>query len=104
MSKSLPLFLIKPKSMSEADIKRAERRCGIIIVECEDADAARFLEQPISAPLDEQARASLELMRVVMSHPENQQYGKSWLVNWFCKTLMNNKPAAPILPVKGKSK
>lgn len=103
MNKPYPLFLIKPKSMAEADIKRAERRCGIVIIECDEPDAARFLEKPLSAPLDEQAAAALELMRHVMDNPSGS-FDKSYLVKWFCRVLMNSPRPKPVPPVKGKAK
>jgi hypothetical protein len=94
-----PLFLIKPKSMSRRDIKRAEAG-GFIIVECSEPEAARFLEPPLMANLDEQARAGLWLMRFVT---ENQgPYQRADLTRNLVKILMDGHRPAAVPSVKAK--
>ena len=103
-----PLFLIKPKTISAKDIKRAEQRCGITIVECSDPETARFLEPPIDADIDAQARAALSLFRYIVRGTESPTtvfYGGN-LIKWFTNTLIE-QPLPPRVPrvrhLKGKT-
>ena len=87
-----PLFLAKPGSISRKDILRAERICGICIIECIDPDAARFCEPPLGANLDEQARAALDLMRLIV-HSDKSSFTGGDLTKWFVGQLLSwNKP------------
>lgn len=85
-----PLFLVKPKSMSPRDIRRAEKLAGICIVECAEPESARFLEPPIgAASIPEQAQAALMLMRHVMAQGHSTStFVKADLVKWFVDALM----------------
>ena len=53
------LFLVKPNTVSREDITRAEQLSMICIIECAEPESARFLEPPLDAGLDRQARAGL---------------------------------------------
>ena len=99
-SKAKPLFLVKPDTMSRADIRRAERLCGICIVECKTPDEARFLDPPLDAQIDVQARAALALTRIVVQHQETT-FTRSTLLKWFVSHLTDQAPGA-VTPVKRK--
>ena len=90
-----PLFVVKPKTMTRRDINRAEKHAGIIVVECEDPEQARFLEPPIDAEIDVQARGALDLMRVVASGT-TINYSRDWLVTWFVNALMRERRPEPV--------
>jgi hypothetical protein len=96
-----PLFIVKPGSMSRADIRRAEKQAFICVVECDAPDAVRFLEPPPNAGLDVQARAALSLMRFVTNGVGPFQRGE--LLKWFVDAILNykNPPASveKVLPV-----
>ncbi len=95
-----PLFLTKPKTISREDIKRAERLCGICIVECAEPDATRFCEPPIGMDLDTQARAALTLMRTIVNH-ESQNFSRAELTKWFVKELISWNQPNSVPVVKG---
>lgn len=87
-----PLFLAKPGDISRKDISRAERFCGICIIECANPDATRFCEPPLGADLDEQARAALTLMRIIVNQ-DSPNFARSDLTKWFVQELMSwNRP------------
>lgn len=65
-SRMKPLFLVKPGTMSRADIRRAEKLAGVCIVECADPEGSRYSDPPIDAEIDVQARAALSLLRVIL--------------------------------------
>lgn len=93
MSEGLrPLFLAKPNSISRSDISRAEKLCGICIIECVDPEATRFCHPPIDAKLDAQALAALDLMRMVSSSG-TLNFSRGDLTRWFVDQLLTwNKP------------
>jgi len=97
-----PLFLALPGSISRRDILRAEKMCGICIVECKDPDAARYSEPPLGANLDEQSRAALSLMRVIVSAGE-QNFTRGQLTKWFVEELLTWKRPPEVKRVKVKS-
>ncbi len=98
-----PLFLVTPGSVSQKDIRRVERGCGIVMVECKEPDAARYSEPPIGADLDEQARAALSLLRVVISNPA-ENFSRAQLTKWFVEQLLSWKKPENIPPVKQAAK
>jgi hypothetical protein len=91
-----PLFIVKPGTMSRADIKRAEKLAAICVVECSDPDAVRFLEPPPDAGLDVQARAALSLVRLVTNGTGPYQRGE--LLKWFVDQILNFKGAPATVP------
>ena len=93
------LFLVKPNSVSRKDIKRVEQQCGICIVECTDTDAARYSEPPLGADLDSQARAALELLRVVL-RSSTPDFKRGDLLRWFVDELVNNQKPVDVGKVK----
>lgn len=92
-NKVQPLFLVVPGSISPRDKHRAEKLCGICIVECKDTAAARYSEPPLGANLDEQARAALTLMRRITNH-DSASFLRGDLVKWYVQELFlwDNKP------------
>lgn len=86
-----PLFLIKPRTMSPDDIKRVEEQCGIVIVECEEPDAVRLLEPPVSADISEQARASLQVMRKILALPDGTM-NRGQVTRWFVELMLAPVP------------
>ncbi len=97
-----PLFLIKPKTIGARDIRRAEKMAGICIIECQEPEAARFLEPPIDAEIDVQARAALSLMRYIMRNTTSatQTYYASTLIQTFVDALMYAPTPAKVPSVK----
>ena len=96
-----PLFLVKPKTMSRRDIRRAEQQAGICIVECADPESARYSEPPLGANLDDQARAALSLFRMVMG-AQMVEFKRSELMKWFIEALLKGAPPTPVPPVPRK--
>jgi hypothetical protein len=94
-----PLFLVKPKSVSEKDIRRVERLCGICMVECAEPEMARYSEPPLGANLDEQARAALSLLRMVL-RSESANFTRGELTRWFVDKLINGGKVQNVPPVK----
>lgn len=90
-----PMFVIKPKTMSRRDINRAEKACGIVIIECAEPEDARFLEAPIDAEIDIQARGALDLMRVIVTGTTTH-YSRDWMVTWFVNALMRERKPEPV--------
>ena len=100
-----PLFLVKPKTMSARDIQRAEKLAGVCIVECADPETARFLEPPIDANIDVQARAALSLMRYIVKSTGNStttHYGAT-LIKMFVETILS-APTPAVVPRVGEMK
>lgn len=100
-----PILLVKPGTVSRRDITRAERKGGICIVECETPWQARFVEAPLHANIDEQARAALSLLRYVLNGPvTGTSYTRGELTKVFVDAIVNfnAKPAhvAPVPAVK----
>lgn len=87
-----PLFLVKPGSVSRVDIRRAERLAGVCIIECTEPDSTRYSEPPLGANLDDQARAALSLMRIVINS-NSASFQRSELTKWFVAELLSwNRP------------
>jgi hypothetical protein len=88
-----PMFLVKPKSVSRRDINRAEKQCGVCIIECSDPESSRYSEAPMGADLDAQAQAALSLMRTIVSANQTD-FKKSELTKWFVDQILTwNRPA-----------
>lgn len=94
-----PLFVVKPATISRRDINRAEKMAGIVIVECEEPEACRFLQPPPGANLDEQAQAAIALMRMILVS-QKTDFSRGEMTKFFVDCLLNNKPPQPVLPVK----
>lgn len=96
-----PLFLVKTGTMTRRDINRAERLCGVCIVECNNPDEARYSEAPINAGLDVQAVAALSLMRMVL-RSQSYNFTRGDLTKWFVDMLMGERAVlvAPVQDVK----
>ena len=98
-----PLFLIKPGSVSRKDIRRVESGCGICMVECADPDAARYSEPPLGADLDEQARAALSLLRMVMDSP-TPDFKRADLTRWFVNEILRSRKPDTVKPAASVKK
>jgi hypothetical protein len=85
-----PLFLVKPGSVSRKDIERALRHSGVCIVECSETESARYSEPPMGTDLNEQARAALSLMRMVIASP-NAEFKRGELTKWFVDAILNGR-------------
>lgn len=92
-----PLFIVKPKTISRRDIKRAEEHAGICIVECSDPDSTRFLDPPPAADLDVQARAAISLMRMI-NKSSAVQFQRSELNKWFVDMMLDWKAQPATVP------
>lgn len=98
-----PLFLVKPGSVSRKDISRAERQSGICIIECAEPESARYQELPMTYNLNDQARAALSLMRMVVSS-QVVDFKRGDLTKWFVEALLAwDKKPTQVQPVKGTS-
>lgn len=62
----MPILMVKPGTVSKKDIELARNLGFILIIECDEPEAARFVEPPIPASMDDQTRACLDLFRYVM--------------------------------------
>lgn len=91
-----PLFLVKPGTIKPADIKRAERMCGVCIVECEDPNDARFLIPPPPADMEAQARVALKVINWIASERGVVDRGET--ARYFLK-LLSDYPK-PIQQIK----
>ena len=101
----MPLFLIKPGTMTRADIERAEALTGICIVECAEPQDARLMDPPVDAQIDLQARAALSLMRYVVGAGGSNTvaFNKADLMRWFVDSILAAslpKPVERVKPVK----
>lgn len=96
-----PLFLVKPGTVSQKDIRRAERLTGIVFVECSEPDSARYMEPPLHVGIDAQSRAALSLVRIIMKHP-NADLNRGAITKWFVELLMDGEVPTPVEKVKGK--
>lgn len=94
-----PLFLVKPGTMSARDIRRAEKLSGIIVVECADPESARYSEPPFTADVDQMARASVELLRMIMRHP-SAELQRGNITKWLVEILLTGVKPTAIPPVK----
>lgn len=93
-----PVFLIRPKTMSQRDIRRAQKHANICIVECSEPERTRFLEPPLTPDLDAQARAALALVRHIVINTTNFSttfYG-AHLVRWFVDQLLTQPTPARV--------
>lgn len=97
----LPMFLVKPGTVSQKDIRRAERFCGVCIIECADPDSAKYSEAPLGADLDEQARAALALMRIIIAS-DSPTFHRGDLTKWFVAQLLSNRKPDSVAKVKTK--
>lgn len=93
-----PLFLVKPGSVSRKDIERALRHSGVCIVECAETEAARYSEPPLGTDLNEQARAALSLMRMVIASP-SAEFKRGELTKWFVDAILNGRVPEKVPPV-----
>lgn len=92
--KARPLFIVKPKTMSRTDIRRAEKLTGICVVECDDPASVRLLEPPIDAEIGLQARAALKIFRMMVNGGQHNTvtYNKSDVMRWFLDMLIAGSP------------
>src|ERR1700676_4273517 len=98
-----PLFIVKPGSVSRKDISRAEKHAGICIIECADPESARYQELPLQYNLNDQARAALSLMRIVL-RSTSTDFKRGDLTKWFVEQLMawdsETKNVEPVATVR----
>jgi hypothetical protein len=95
-----PLFLVKPGTIKRPDIRRAEKNCGITIVECSDPESARYSVPPITANIHEQARAALELFRWIASGDSGSVFYQRDMTKYFVKLLLEGSKPIAAEPVK----
>lgn len=93
--------------MKPKDIRRVERLCGIVVVECAKAEDVRLMEPPVDAGVPAQAQAALNLFRRVRATEGNHQtyFYKGTLIEWFVAEIFaQTQPpvVAPVARVKGK--
>lgn len=101
--KLMPLFLVKPGTMSARDIRRAEKLSGIIVVECAEPDSARYSEAPFTGDIDMMARASMELLRIIMRQP-NSELNRGSITKWLVEILLTGTKPLPVETVKSVKK
>lgn len=98
-----PLFLVKPGTVSRADIKRAEKLGGVCIIECAEPESARYSEPPITADIDVQARAAISLMRFIIDAP-SPEFKRGDLTKLFVQILLKGKYPTETTPVPSVKK
>lgn len=96
--KPLPVLIVKPKTISRADIKRAEEQGFLCIIECKEPESARFLEPPVHADIGPMAEAAVRLMRIVLSSSATWTRGD--LAKQWAHILLNEQMPKPVPPVK----
>lgn len=95
-----PLFLVKPGTIKRADIRRAEKNCGITIVECTEPDAARYSQPPITANIPEHAQAALELFRWIARAESHTSFNQRDMTKFFVEVLLRGHKPATVESVK----
>lgn len=86
--KFYPLLLVKPKTMTRADIRRAEKLGGICVVECSEPETSRFVEPPALIGGDVLAHAAITLTRFIMSQPSPMKFDRNEIAKWFVDLLL----------------
>jgi hypothetical protein len=83
-------------------MRRAEKECGIVIVECKEPNAVRLLEPPVDAEIDVQARAALSLARMLVHYDSaiNTTFGKGDLIQFFTRALIVNQQPQTVTKVQ----
>lgn len=94
--KPLPVLLVKPGTVSKEDIARAETLGFICIIECTEPEVSRFVEPPIMANIDEQARAAMRLMRYIVYETNAPTLDRDGLVRLLVKALLDGHQPAPV--------
>lgn len=98
MSEKLnPLFVVKPKTMTRADIRRVEKHCGITVVECSEPDAVRYLEAPPTSSQDEVSAAALSLLRFMMNSG-HVEFKRGDITKFIVDMLLKGKQPTPNIP------
>lgn len=100
MTNPLPVLIVKPGAISKDDIKRAEQKGFIIVIECEDPASCRFLEPPCTAPLDAKMRAAMQLLRYIMDGNKGVMWHRETLITKWVDALLNESPPDPVERVK----
>jgi hypothetical protein len=102
-----PLLIVKPKTMSRTDIRRAEKLGGICVVECADPETARFVEPPVHMGGDAMAVAAVSLVRYVLAQSSGSvTITPNQIARWYVDILLKgSSPAtspsvAPVASVK----
>lgn len=99
--KIMPVLIVKPNSLSRRDIARMEKAGFILVVECKEPEACRFLEPPSSTDIEPQARAALSLIRQVVNHSnDNPMWDKNTIGNWWAQILMAETKPKTVEKVK----
>jgi hypothetical protein len=98
-----PLLLVKPKTMSRQDIRRAEKLGGICVVECAEPETARFVEAPLHVGTDALAGAALALVRFLQGQPQGSNFGRNEIAKWYVDFILKSAgpagtPAVPTVP------
>lgn len=98
--RALPVLIVKPNTVSKADIRRAEKQGFILIVECSEPESVRFVQPPMDADIPAQSAAALELLRVVMEKDSSTNVTVGFITKRWASILMNYLP--PKEPRKAK--
>lgn len=101
--KAKPIFIVKPGTMSRADISKAEEMGHICIVECAEPDEARFVEPPILGVDDDtQKTAAWRLMRYIIDNTDNsiRSFNGYDLQRLLLRFLLDGKPVQPVQRAK----
>lgn len=92
-----PLFLVKPGTMTQEDIKRAERMACVCIVECAEPEAARYLVPPLAGDITAQGVAALRVLQWI-ADTDASQIWKNQITSYFTKLIIQQ--AQPVLKVQ----
>ena len=86
MKEKKPLLIVKPGTVTKADITRAERMCGICIIESTEPENNRFAAAP---PPDATANAfgALAVLAYITKQPGG--YSREGLLRIFTEAALN---------------
>lgn len=99
---TMPILMVKPGTVSKEDIKRAFENGFVLIIENSEPAEARFIEPPIMAKIDAQARAALSLFRnIVFNGNSGSSYHRCELTAFWIKALMESSAPESVAKVKG---
>lgn len=95
-----PLFFIEPKSMTAADIKRAEG-CGIYIVECVNPTAIRQCQPEPLSMLEDKAKAALAFISWAVVYPDAAvKWGRADIAYNFMQFLLQSDKPKDVQQIK----
>jgi hypothetical protein len=90
----MPVLMVKPGTVSKKDIELARNLGFILIIECSEPEAARFVEPPIPANMDDQTRACVDLFRYIIDcgGRDTTLYRADLVARWVRALMQGKRP------------